>query len=1127
MMTVHRIRVALCVLALALPFVCSRAAKATEQGYFSQPAINGDRLVFTSEGDLWTVTLPEDVSSSSRLVAHRLTSSAGNEGRANISSDGAHIAFTAQYDGNADVYVMPIDGGSPTRLTYHSDTDIVVGFSPDGREVLFTSGRAHPLGRRELWSVPVTGGTPTRFGFGECSMASLSSTGKRIVFTRWSTENWTWKRYRGGTAPEIWIGDLAVGSFSNISKNKAGDQFPMWLAGRVFFASDRTGTVNIFSMQPDGSDIRQHTSFSPNADDATAIDSFDVRWPNAGSRRDSTHIVFAQAGQLALLNVLDNSVTRLNIELASDRVAERERFSVGMEHATGFDLSPSGEHLVVGMRGEVVVFPVEGGAPVRITQSSAAREWGASFLDEDGVILITDATGEQQIAGAPADGSELPGLITSDREDWLFPPVASPDGAWIAFADKTLRLHVINMQNFFSRPIDQSDVGEITDYRFSPDSQWLAYTKPLANGNSQINLYSLRTQTIVPIGDGMYADSQPRWDPAGKYLYFFSQRRFAPVMDTFDFDHITLDSTGVFALPLTEATPPPIKAIARAADFDLEAWAAPAKPEDEADDEDEAEAEDNGEVAPTEVALMVDTDGLASRVYQLPIEPGEHEQLEAIYGGVCTATRPKRESLLDDDWDEEPSLLGDLVVIKHDLVEGESEPIAEGVTGFVVSGDCSTIAWPTETGFHVQSLAGDEEHDVEVGELQLRVNVRDEWKHIFEEAWRLQRDFFWAPNMVGLDWQAIHDKYASVLSRIGTREELNDLIGEMIGELGNSHAYIWGGEEFQHATPVSVGLLGADLSVDNAGPALRIDRIIEGPSWDESLRSPLQPAHLGIKPGQFITAINGVRLDPRINMYNLMQDLAGNPVRLTVADSATGQNARTVEVTALGSERELRYWNWIETNRKYVADATDGVVGYLHIPDMGGEGLSQFIRQFYPQFHKKALIIDVRDNGGGFVSQMIIERLARKVMAYDQPRHGKTERYPYRAVNAHMVCLIDEHAGSDGDIFPAAFRMRDLGPLIGTRTWGGVVGIRGDKLFVDFGLSTQPEFAWWEAERGWSIENVGVEPDIEVEITPGDRLAGKDPQLDRAIAELRKMLEADPKEQPSMPPWPVHKLTTE
>jgi len=1070
-------------------------------------------LIFTSEGDLWTVTLPAELHQSPKLIAHRLTSGAGEETRAQISADGSRIAFSAEYDGNVDVYVMPIDGGAPTRLTYHPGADAAIGFSSNQQDVIFTSARSQPLGRPELWSVPISGGMPTRFNFGECTMASFSSTGKRIVFTRWSTEDWSWKRYRGGTAPEIWIGDLAVGSFRNISNHNAGDQFPMWLAGRVFFASDRTGVVNLFSMQPDGSDVKQHTNFAPVEGQPTAIEGYDVRWPSADARRDGTRIVFAQAGALALLNVTDSSITRLNIELASDRIAQRERFTASAAMVTDMALSPDGDRLVVGARGEVLVLPVEGGAPVQITRSGHAREVGASFLDDDTLVLISDAAGEQQIAAAPADGSDLPGLITTDREDWLFAPVASPTGKHLAFADKTLRLHIVDVSTLMRRQVDQSDVGEIRDYRFSPDGNWLAYVKPLTTGYRQIHLYSLRTNTVIPVGDGMYDDFEPRWDPAGQYLYFLSKRRFHPTMDEFDYDFIHINSTGVFVIPLAEATPPPLADAARAGAFDLATWGTPAEMlAEEADDEDALD---------DEFIMQIDIEGMADRVQQLPIEPGELEQLEAIVGGVCYL-RGARDTLLEQDWAEPPSLLGKLTLVKHDLVNGEEEVLAEHVDAYTISRDSMTMCWPNETGFHLHDLSGlSEGHDLPIAELQLRVDARAEWQHIFAESWRLQRDFFWAPNMLGTDWEAIREKYAALLPRVGNRAELNDLIGEMIGELGCSHAYIWGGDAHEAATPVTVGLLGADVSMDSSGAALRIDRIIRGPSWDDSMRSPLQAAHLGVREGQFITAINGERIERGTRMFDLTHDLAGKIARITIADDPAGSNARTIETTLLGDEEQLRYWDWVETNRKYVADATDGAVGYMHMPDMDGPGLSAFARQFYPQFNKKALIIDVRSNGGGFVSQMIIQRLSRAIMAFGQPRTGATERYPYRAVHAHMACLIDEHAGSDGDIFPAAFRMRGLGPLIGTRTWGGVIGIRADKMHVDFGLSTQPEYAWWEAEHGWSIENVGVAPDIEVIITPEDRMAGRDPQLDRAIAELMKKLEEDPKELPAVPDWPV------
>jgi tricorn protease len=517
--------------------------------------------------------------------------------------------------------------------------------------------------------------------------------------------------------------------------------------------------------------------------------------------------------------------------------------------------------------------------------------------------------------------------------------------------------------------------------------------------------------------------------------------------------------------------------------------------------------------------LLVDTEGLVDRHFLLPVEPGNYRRLEALWGSVTYLSEPVQ-GLLEQTWPRLGLGEGKATLHRYDLLEQEPSTLAEKVSGYAVSRDRSTVAWPTEEGFLVKAVAGEKEPEqIDVKALRLRIDIQQEWRHIFEEAWRLQRDFYWAPNYGGVDWPAMRVKYAALLPRVGTRQELNRLIGEMIGELGTSHTYIWGGEDHDEIDPVTVGLLGADIEFD--GRAFRIQRILARLSWDEALASPLAAPYLGVKEGSVIIAVNGVNLTAGSNIYDLLQDQAKKTIRLTVADDVGGANRRTIEIKALAGEAQLRYADWVEGNRRYVEETSGGRIGYLHIPDMGGGGLVAFSRSFHPQIQRKALVVDVRDNGGGFVSQMIIQRLNRTVWAFMRPRHGVTERYPQKSLYGHMVVLIDQHAGSDGDIFPESFRLNDLGPLIGTRTWGGVVGIRGDKPFVDFGMSTQPEFAWWEPKRGWSLENSGVAPDVEVAITPADRLAGRDPQLEKAVEMLLARLEEDPRELPPPPPWPV------
>ena len=1097
-------------IALGLSPIIAGPATAAETGYYSQPTLHDDRLVFVSEGDLWAASLhaladdPVDP-----VVAWRLTSGDGSESRPQLSPDGHWVVFRGDYDGNADVYVMPSDGGPPRRLTYHPATDTPLAWTPDGRWVLFRSARANPMGRTELWRVAMAGGMPQPYDFGECSMVALSSTGRRIAFTRWSNEHWTWKRYRGGTAPEIWIGDLTASTFDKITDDPASDLFPMWLLGRVYFLSDRTGTANLFSVSPAGSGLKQHTAFAPDRADPVALDGYDIKWPSADARRRGTRIVFCQAGGLSMFDLTNDTVTRLDVRLASDRVAARRRFVDPMEAATEYALSPDGSRLVLGARGEVLSIPVEPGASLQLTHTSSVREWGIGFLGDEQLVMITDATGEQQVAVAPADGSEMPSLITEDREAWLFAPAGSPDGKWIAFGDKTQRLHVLSMETLQRRQVDASEAWEITDYRFSPDSRWLAWVKPMPNGYGMIHIHSLRTDRSFAVSDGRHDDREPRWDPAGRYLYFLSRRHLDPVLGELDFEHVYLKTTEVYAVPLAEATPPPDPRTARAAGFDLEAWAKP--PDDDPDPLDEADPDTQA------VAMLVDTGGLATRHYRVALEPDNYTRLEAGWGSVTVLIEPVT-GLLKEEWPP-PSVVakGKATLWRYDLVEQEKKVLAENLSGYAVSRDRTTVAWPVDDGFKVKKILppGDPQQ-LDLSKLRVRIDVRQEWRHIFDEAWRLQRDFYWAPNHAGVDWAAMKTKYAALLPRIGTRVELNRLIGEMIGELGTSHTYVWGGDVHDSADAVSVGLLGADIAFD--GQAFRITRILPRISWDDNLAGPLAAAHLDVSVGDAITAINGMSLGPGSNLYDLLQDQGGKIVRVTIGDGP--RNTRTIEVRALSSEQPLRYAAWVEANERYVGEQSDGMLGYLHIPNMGGDGLAAFSRSFFPQIEKKGLVVDVRDNGGGFVSQMIVERLNRKVWAFMRPRHGRTERYPAKSLHGHMVVLIDQFAGSDGDIFPESFRINAMGPLIGTRTWGGVVGIRGDKPFIDMGLSTQPEFAWWEPTRGWSLENTGVTPDIEVVIRPEDRIAGRDPQLAKAVEVLLDKLRKDPKELPPPPPWP-------
>ncbi len=1106
-------------------------------GYYSQPAIHGNRLIFVSEGDLWLADLPSDLTAP--IVANRLTSAVGVESWPTMSPDGRLVAFAGEYDGNVDAYVMPVDGGDPVRLTYHPDPDLPQCFSPDGSEVLFRSMRSNPDSRWELWRVPASGGVETRYEFGECSLATMSSSGRRIAFTRWSNETWNWKRYRGGTAPEIWLANLDTSEYRRLTDNPANDLFPMWVGASIFFLSDRDGFANIWSMSPHGDELKQHTHFAADPQSPESAEGYELRWPQADAARGGTRIAFAQGAAIAILDTNDDRVSRLDIRLRSDFAERRPQYMDSAKTTTEFSLSSDGSRLFLGSRGEILSIPVgemkpgKSSAAIQLTRS-ASREWGftsgKSAAGSEALYFISDASGEQQIVMLDVEksGAATPAPLTSDRESWLFAPEASPDGRWVAFGDNTGRLHLLNTGTLAKQVVDQADAWEISDYRFSPDSQWLAYTKPMPNSYGMVMLYSVRTARSIPVSDGLANDSEPRWDPAGKFLYFISKRHIDPILGELDFEHALVETSQIMALPLAANTPPPIKALAQRAGFDLEKWSA-----DEAGADKPALAQVAGNAAaegaqpepavaadpqPKPMVIQVDTDGLASRAFGLPIAPGNLRMLEAIHGGVMYLKAPTQ-GMLEDVWPAPPLGVANCSLNRYDFVEEEAKTLAESVSMYQVSSDASAVAWWTGEKFNVSPMRGDEKPTtVESDGMMILVDQPGEWKQMLGEAWRLQRDFYWAPNMAGVDWPAMRTKYEVLLSRVGNRLELNDLVGQMISELGTSHTYVWGGESIEKPRSVNVGLLGIDMGWD--GNACRIKRILPSHLWSDELVSPLAMPHLDVHEGQAIIAINGVPVATGVNPYSLLQDQAGKTVRLTIADDGAGTNSRIVEITALSTEKPLRYAAWVEANRHYVDKATDGAVGYLHIPDMDSEGLVSFSRLFYPQINRKGLIVDIRGNGGGFISQQIIARLGRKVWGFQQPRHGATERYPKESLHGHIAVVMDQHAGSDGDIFPASFRLNRIGPLIGTRTWGGVVGIRADKPFVDGGLSTQPEFAWWDPEGGWSLENVGVPPDIEVDTTPADRAAARDPQLDRAIEWVQEQIRNNPKTLPEMPPWP-------
>jgi tricorn protease len=1065
------------------------SASAGSNGYLKFPAISGNTIVFTCEGDLWTVPAGGG-------VATRITQAEGLEYMAKFSPDGRHIAFTGEYDkGGNDVYLIPSTGGTPQRLTYHPWSDYVLTWAPDGENIVFRSMRHSPHYTYKVFTVAREGGFPKEMNLGEISLITFEPGGERIAFNRFSREFRTWKRYMGGMAQEIWVGNPETLEFVKITDYEGTDAFPMWHGMRIYFISDRGATVNIFSMRPDGSDVTQHTFH----------DEYDVRWPSLGDGQ----IVYHNGGDIWLLDIDADAYRKVDIEIPSDRVDQRERFIKAGEHVTDFEVSPKGRRVAFCSRGELALVPAEEGRLIELTATSGIREKFPRWShDGKSLAYISESTGEEEIYVVDVPMGE-PVQVTKDTRGWKYPPAWSPDGKKIAYSDGSQTIFIVDRETSRITRADSSDYWEIRRYSWSPDSRYLAYDKYEDHRYHSIFIFDTKTGNVIRVTDRFTDDTDPVWDPDGKYLYFLSDRTINPLLGQISFGAVLDKMTKPYLVMLQAGEKSPFF---------------PAEPEDldEEEGEDGEKGKDgkNGDEDKPE-ETKIDVDGLIDRVVEFPVDAGHYDRLTAASGKVFYRARPSVGMAEGQRRGRDRQPIHS--VHMFDLEDEEDEAILSGINDYRLSPDGAKIVYRKMNSFHVvdagKGAADAEDSGVDLSKWDIRLDPRAEWNQIFNEAWRLQRDFYWAPDMAKINWIAVKAKYQKLLPRIGTRWELSDLIGELIAELSTSHTYIWGGD-INRPSRVSVGMLGADIVADEASKRYKIARIYPQEPSSPDAYSPLTLTHAGVKEGEYILAVNGRPLDTATNFYSVFLKLGDDEVLLTVNDKPSGDGARDVIVKTIPNDSGLRYLDWVRSNRRTVDEATGGRVGYIHIPDMSTSGLIEFWRTFYPQLDKPGLIIDARYNGGGFVSELIIERISKRVLAYGKARKGKPYRYPDDGVDAHMVALCNEHAGSDGDIFTRAFNLSNLGTSMGTRTWGGVVGIRMDKPFVDGGMMTIPEFAWWEAREGWTLENWGAIPDIEVDNLPADVIRGRDTQLERAVALLNGLLDKDPKQEPTLPPFP-------
>lgn len=1078
--------------AAAAALVATPASAQIDARMLRHPSVSKTQIAFVYAGDVWLV--PKDGG-----TAVRLTSSAGEEAFPRFSPDGTKVAYSANYDGNQDVYVIPAGGGEPTRLTHHPMGDRVVGWTPDGTRVLFVSGRESGRQRyNQFYTVPIAGGMPDKLPIPYGEFGAYAQDGHRFAYMPMSTDFRTWKRYRGGWSPDLFIFDLEKLTSENITNHAAQDAQPMWHGDTIYFISDRGANErhNIWAYDAKTKQSRQITQFTE----------FDVTFPSMGP--DS--IVFQAGGRLYLLDITSGASGRhkeVPVRVITDETTLRTRTEKVAELIQSAAVSPTGKRATFEARGDVFTAPAEHGPLVNITRSSGVAERYPRWSPDGKTLAFwSDKTGEYELTLRNADGTGDDRTITKLGAGFRYPVSWSPDSKTVAYMDQGMRLRVTtigtSVADSRTQQIDLSPEwmghGQLEgfDLRWSPDSRFLTYARPTGDANQSIFVYDTKDAKLTRATTGYFNDHQPVFDPEGKYLFYASDRDFIPVYGSFDNSWTYPNPTRLIAVPLRKDVASPL-----AARNDAEEAKVTGEKEKEtqgAKSEGE-KAKEEGAAKPAP-ALTIDFDGFEARAVVLPPAAGNYANLQAIKGKLLYRRLPRAGSA--------PG--GQAAIVYFDLAEREEKAVLENAGGFEVTADGKKMLVVQQDKFAILDIkpALKFEKPIVTADMEAPVNPRAEWRQMFNDAYRFQRDFFYDEAMHGVDWAAMRARYGRLLDDVVTRWDLDFILGEFIGELNASHTYNQGGEH-QAAPARNVGMLGVDWEMQF--DRYRVKRIVRGGPWDASVRSPLDEPGVNVKEGDYILAVNGVPIDAKHDPWAAFQGLGNKTVMLTVNAKPSLEGSRNVVVRTLTSEVELRFRDWIEQRRQIVDKATGGKIGYIYVQSTGVDAQNELVRQFMAQWRKDGLIIDERWNSGGQIPDRFIELLNRPMLAYWAVRDGQAWQWPPVAHKGEMVMLINGWSGSGGDAFPNYFKQAGLGPLIGTRTWGGLIGISGAPPLVDGGAVTVPTFRMYTPDGTWFAEGHGVEPDIHVPEDPAALAKGTDTQLQRAIKEVQDRVAKAPK----------------
>lgn len=1072
------------------------------------PAVSEKQIAFTYAGDIWLV--PKQGG-----MATRLSSPPGEESFPRFSPDGSQLAFSGHYDGNLDIYVIPSSGGVPTRVTHHGAKDRVISWYPDGQHILFASGMTSPRNRfNQLFKVAPDGGLPEQLPVPYGEFGDISPDGRTLAYIPISVDFRTWKRYRGGMNPDIWLFDLETFDATNITQDDAADAAPMWHGDKLYFLSDRDNhkRANIWVYE-DGQ-TRQITKFKEH----------DVHFPSIGP----SDIVFENAGKLYLLDLESEEHREVPVTVVTDLVTLKPHVVNVSELIQASSVSPTGKRAFIQARGDIFSLPAEHGVTRNLTHSSGVAERYPTWSpDGKWVAYFSDQSGEYELTRRLATGKGDEETLTEFGPGFRYRPQWSPDSRKIVFIDQAMKIWLHEIDTGTTKFIDQQlwryhPALERFRVNWSADSRWFAYSKDLPERQTAIALYDNEEETVHKVTSGFYDDAQPVFDPDGEYLFYRTGREFKPIYSDLDHTWIYANTHRLAAVPLRLDIPSPLaprndqEPVGDESDSEDDEGSEDGDEEDdsESDAENGSDGNDNQKEEDSDDKdkpdpVKIDLDGFEERVVLLPPEAGRYDDLCAVERKLIYRWLPRTGS------DDERSR-----VEFYDLVERETKSLLEDADSIQLSADLQKLLVRKDKDFAIVEVEEEQNMDTKLATATLETTVDPpaEWRQIFDDAWRLERDYFYDPRLHSVDWQTMRERYGALLEDAVTRWDVSYVLGELIGELNASHTYRRGGD-VEKPSERGVGYLGCDFALTNG--FYQIKRILRGAAWDAEMRSPLrEPGITNVSEGTYLLAVNGVPIDASVDPWAAFQGTEDKPVFLTVNDKPTLDGATDVLVKTLKSEARLRYLDWVETNRRRVDDASDGRIAYVYVPDTGQGGQTELVRQYRGQVAREGLIVDERFNSGGQIPDRFVELLNRPLRNYWGVRDGRDWPWPPVSLDGPKAMLINGWSGSGGDCFPYYFKQSNLGPLIGTRTWGGLIGMTGSPPLIDGGSVTVPTFGIFSEEGEWIIEGYGVEPDITVVNNPTAMAHGEDPQLSRAISEVLSQLRARPKRSPAKPAYP-------